>query len=160
MKRSFHIAEGQCWHFGNVVAPGQYGDHFLPLRITNNLDLLSDLKFERQTLLEGIDNPDLDVLPPHFKTEAGGVVIRLKWKPQQLDDGRIVIVDKDNNPLTHTDREMQDAFFKVSFYQTAWEYKGKCGTKLIPRKIQLQSLATLADVFNEDATPTPVSGDF
>lgn len=159
MKRSFHIAEGQVWHFGNIVAPGMYGDFFLPLRIKEGADLISNLKHERQAQLESLDNDSLDVLPAHFKEENGNVIIRLKWKQQQVDDGRIVIVDKDNKPLDHTDRQLQDAIFKVSFYQQAWEFKGKCGTKLVPRKIQLQSLATLDAVFTE-AEVTDIQGDF
>jgi hypothetical protein len=161
MKRSFHIAEGQVWHFGNITAPGMYGDFFLPLRINGNPDLISNLKHERQTQLEAIGNDSLEVLPAHFKVENGQTLIRLKWKQEQVDDGRIVIVDKDNNPLTHTDRELQDAIFKVSFYQSSWEFKGKCGTKLVPRKIQLQTLATIDDVFTEAVDgDDDIKGDF
>jgi hypothetical protein len=161
MKRSFHIAEGQVWHFGNIVAPGMYGDFFLPLRINGNPDLISNLKHERQLQLEGIGNDTIEVLPAHFKVENGQTLIRLKWKQQQIDDGHVVIVDKDNNPLNHTDRQLQDAIFKVSFYQQSWEFKGKCGTKLVPRKIQLQSLATIDDVLKDNTVEgEDIRGDF
>jgi hypothetical protein len=90
----------------------------------------------------------------------GGVKLTLKWKPPQVENGSVVLFDTEDKPLVATNQELQDAVFKVSFSQFGWEYKGKCGTKLVPRKIKLVSYANLSDLFKPDEANSNVSSDF
>jgi hypothetical protein len=151
-----HIQEGQIWHFANILKAGQYGDYFLPMAIKGRA-LFDTLTAEREEILKDYGD-HLEVSTAPFIVDNDRTLIRLKWKQVNIDKGQVVVVDKDNNRLQDlTDNNMQDAILKVSFFQHGWEYLGKTGTKLIPRKIQLLSLATLDNI---DVADTFVGGDF
>jgi len=161
-RKDFYIVEGSTHHFGNITEVGQYGDFFLPLLVKGDPDLLSDLKHERSQILEAYSD-GLEIAAPPFLAVDGGVKLTLKWKPPQVESGSVVLFDPDGEPLTATNQELQDARFKVSFSQFGWEYKGKCGTKLAPRKIQLMAYATLDDAttaVDADGVIAGVVGDF
>jgi hypothetical protein len=158
-KSQYYITEGQVWHFGSITAPGQYDDFFLPLAVVDKT-LASDIQEERHTLLRDYGNDNLEVSPAPFKVEGQRLILRLKWKHNHVDDGAVVVVDKDNNPLTATNAELQDAKLKLSFYQTFWEYKGKCGTKLVPRKIQLIEFGNLDSMVTDAFAETDAKADF
>jgi hypothetical protein len=144
MSNAFHIQEGQIWHYANIMKAGQYGDYFLPMSVKSK-DLFSNLTAEREQILEAYGD-HLEVAAAPFIVDGDRTLIRLKWKQSHVDKGVIVVVDQDNKPLKTSDQELQDAHLKISFYQIGWEYLGRCGTKLIPRKIQLVSLATINDI--------------
>ena len=151
-RKQFDVVEGQVWHFGSITEAGQYGDFFLPLMVSDAADLLSDLKDQRHKLLDEIGNDSLEVASAPFKAESQGkVLLRLKWKEAQVDSGSVVLFGPDDEPLTATNQEMQDAIMKVSFSQFSWEYKGRVGTKLVPRKVKLLEFARMGNL----DIPTP-----
>jgi hypothetical protein len=158
-RKDFFIVEGTVHHFGNITEVGQYGDYFLPLLVKGDPDLISNLKEERSQILEHYGD-NLEIATPPYLAVDGGVKLTLKWKPPLVEAGSVVLFGIDGEPLTATNQELQDATFKVSFNQIGWEYKGRCGTKLQPRKIQLVAYANFSDVFTPDVDEPAVAGDF
>ena len=160
---SFYIVEGQVWHMGAITSPGQYGDYYLPLNIGKELDLVKQLQAQRDMLLAELQlvEPDIRIADNASWNlqEDGGVVLKLKWKPADVSATRTVVVDTDNQMVRHSNQELTDARLKVSFLLCPWQYEGRCGTKLKPRKIQLQELGTLADTF-DGPRESDTSSDF
>ena len=160
-KSKFHVVEGAIQGFPCLTAPGQYGDYYIPLNVKDASELFADLKDERQTILDSYTNTDLAVTDPPFKMEGSLLSLRLKWKEKNVANGEIVIVDDKGQPLSGvSNQELQFAKLKLSFSMFGWEYLGKVGVKLQPRKIQLLEYGTLNDLFPSEVEKEVIGTDF
>jgi hypothetical protein len=160
-KSKFHVVEGFIQGYPCMIEPGQYGDFFVPFNVRNASALAAELKEERADALSHYTNDNLVVADPPFMLNNDLLYLRLKWKQQNVDNGEVVLVDADDKPLTGvSNQELQFAKLKLSFSMFSWEFKGKVGVKLQPRKIKLLEYGTINKMFTPEVEKELVGADF